>query len=175
MRWILVDRFLSFDGALRARAVKNVSMGEDFVSTHFAELAIFPGSLVLEALAQTGGILVARAEKFAHKVILAKVERARFETFARPGDQILLEATVVERRDEGFKVDGRAVVREPAHEGGAGQERLIAEATLMFVNLGGQQAGAELAENFVFTPSFLSLFRGLDAGEASGQPAERGL
>jgi hypothetical protein len=69
---------------------------------------------------------------------------------------------VVERRDEGFKVQGVATILGRAGE----PSRLLAEAVLMFVNLGGNQSGAELADNFVFTPEFLGMFRGVDLPEA---------
>lgn len=162
MRWILVDRFLEFDGAERARAVKNVSMGEDFTSDHYPGYPVLPPSLALEALAQAGGILVARADNFAHKVILARVDRADFGEPARPGDTVELEVEVVERRAEGFRVHGRATVADRPEADGP-----VADAHLLFVNLAEGQDGAEVDQNFVFTPEFMALFRGLDAGAGS--------
>ena len=58
MRWIWIDRFLEFNRGKSARAIKNLSLAEDYFSDHFPGYPVMPGSLILEGLAQTGGILV---------------------------------------------------------------------------------------------------------------------
>jgi len=58
MRWIWIDRFLTFESGKSARAVKNLSLAEDHFREHFPGYPVMPASLMLEGLAQTGGILV---------------------------------------------------------------------------------------------------------------------
>src|SRR5437870_5642031 len=108
MRWIWIDRFLEFESGRSARAVKNVSMAEDHLRQHFPGYPVMPASLVIEGMAQTGGILVAEAQDFKHMVVLAKLSRVDFCDRARPGDQLTYEATLVELRQEGAVVDAKA-------------------------------------------------------------------
>ena len=77
MRWIWLDRFLEFHSGKSARAVKNLSVAEDLFADHFPGYPVMPGSLLLEGLAQTGGILVGEANDFREKVVLAKVPYLR--------------------------------------------------------------------------------------------------
>ena len=78
MRWIWIDRFLEFQSGNSARAVKNLSLAEDHFADHFPGYPVMPAALILEGLAQTGGILVGEANQFQEKVVLAKVPRAVF-------------------------------------------------------------------------------------------------
>ena len=64
MRWIWIDRFLEFRRGKSARAIKNLSLAEDIFADHFPGYPIMPGSLILEGLAQTGGILVGDVNDF---------------------------------------------------------------------------------------------------------------
>ena len=76
MRWLWIDRFLEFERAKSARALKNLSLAEDHFADHFPGYPVMPGALILEGLAQTGGILVGEANDFKEKVVLAKINRA---------------------------------------------------------------------------------------------------
>ena len=58
MRWIWIDRFTEFHSGKSARAVKNLSLAEDYFAEHFPGYPVMPACLILEGLAQTGGILV---------------------------------------------------------------------------------------------------------------------
>ena len=78
MRWIWIDRFLAFERGKSARALKNVSLAEDYFGEHFPGYPVMPAALILEGLAQTGGILVGEANDFREKVVLAKIPWARF-------------------------------------------------------------------------------------------------
>jgi len=147
MRWIFVDRFLTLEKGRYAKAVKNVSMGEEHLHDHFPSYPVMPNSLIIEALAQTGGLLAGHAFDFKEKVILAKIEKAEFFRMVTPGDQMILEATLVENREEGCKVIGEVSVNGVR----------VASATLMFVNLSTNQAKGLQPENFVFTKEFLAL------------------
>ena len=110
MRWIWIDRFVEFESGRFARAVKNVSMAEEQLREHFPGYPVMPASLVIEGMAQTGGILVGEANEFRDMVVLAKLSRVSFHDCALPGDQLTYEATLVDLRDEGAVVEGKAFV-----------------------------------------------------------------
>ena len=110
MRWLWIDRFLEFRSGEFARAVKNVSMAEQQLRDHFPGYPLMPGSLIIEGMAQTGGILVAEAKEFKEMVVLAKLSRVDFSDFALPGDQIIYEARLTELREEGAAVEAKAFV-----------------------------------------------------------------
>ena len=71
MRWYWIDRFIEFESGSRAKAVKNVTLAEDHLHDHFTSYPMLPNSLVVEGLAQTGGLLVCEHNHFAEKVVLA--------------------------------------------------------------------------------------------------------
>ena len=77
MRWYWIDRFTEFESGRRAKAVKNITLAEDHLHDHFPGYPIMPNSLVIEGMAQTGGLLVCESTGFREKVVLAKLSKAR--------------------------------------------------------------------------------------------------
>lgn len=146
MRWFLIDKILELKKGKFCRAIKNIALGQDYVDDHFPSFPIMPNSLIIESIAQTGGILVGHINDFKYKVVLAKIEKAVFLKMAHPGDQLILEAEIVEEREEGYRVQGKVKVKDEE----------IANIRLMFLNL--INDGPWPKENFVFNPKFLSLF-----------------
>src|SRR5438128_12319462 len=108
MRWIWIDRFLEFHHGKSAKAIKNLSLAEDFFADHFPGYPGMPGPLILEGLAQTGGILVGEANDFREKVVLAKITSASFQRDALAGEQLIYDVEIVHMRTEGASVRGRA-------------------------------------------------------------------
>src|SRR5205085_2193436 len=106
MRWIWIDRFLSFEKGQSARAVKYLSLAEDIFTAHFPGYPVMPAPLILEGLAQTGGILVGDANDFREKVVLAKINRAQFLGEAFAGQELIYDVTLVSLRSEGAVVSG---------------------------------------------------------------------
>lgn len=142
MRWIWIDRFLEFERGKSARAVKNLSLAEEYFAEHFPGYPIMPASLILEGLAQTGGILVGDANDFREKVVLAKIPAARFHREARPGEQLVYTVEVLHLRPEGAAVTGRVT---------SGEE-LLAEAEIFFAHLDQARSQQLFGDhNFVFT------------------------
>src|SRR5947209_20496724 len=109
MRWIWLDRFVEFKSGQSARSVKNLSLAEDYFTEHFPGYPVMPASLILEGLAQTGGILVGEANDFREKVVLAKINWARFFREACAGEQLVYEVEMIHLRPEGAAVKGRAL------------------------------------------------------------------
>jgi 3-hydroxyacyl-[acyl-carrier-protein] dehydratase len=142
MRWIWIDRFLEFQSGKSARAVKNLSLAEDYFADHFPGYPIMPGTLILEGLAQTGGILVGEANDFREKVVLAKVPWARFHREALAGEQLVYEAELLHLRPEGAAVQGKVTANG----------ELIAEAEIFFAHLDQSRSQQLFGDhNFVFS------------------------
>src|SRR5437867_8020286 len=106
MRWVWIDRFLEFHSGKSAKAVKNLSLAEDVFADHFPGYPVMPGSLILEGLAQTGGILVGEANDYREKVVLAKILRACFHCEAVAGQQLVYDVELLHLRPEGAAVQG---------------------------------------------------------------------
>src|SRR4051794_6253255 len=107
MRWLWIDRFLTFDSGKSARAVKNLSLSEDLFRDHFPGYPVMPAALMIEGLAQTGGILVGEANQFQEKVVLAKIVSAKFRREAVAGETLIYDVTMLHLRPEGASVQGR--------------------------------------------------------------------
>ena len=92
--FLLVDRVLELEPNQRILAVKNVSINEPFFQGHFPGHPVMPGVLVIEALAQTGGILTQLSHQAAATdklFYLVKIDNARFSSMVVPGDRLMLE------------------------------------------------------------------------------------
>ena len=152
MRWIWIDKFVEFQSGKRAAAIKNVTLAEEHLHDHFPGFPVMPESLCIEAMAQTAGILVGQAKNFAEKVILAKINKAVFFDYVKPGDTIKLDAEIESIAPEAASTSGRITCGE----------KLIAEIDLMFSHIDKNLAGKQVPEeNFVFTGTFESLLRGV--------------
>jgi 3-hydroxyacyl-[acyl-carrier-protein] dehydratase len=107
MRWLWIDRFLEFKRGKSARAVKNLSLAEDIFRDHFPGYPVMPAALILEGLAQTGGILVGEANDFKEKVVLAKILSAKFEREALAGETLVYDVEILSLRPEGASIQGK--------------------------------------------------------------------
>lgn len=134
MRWFWIDRFQEFESGRHAVAVKNVSLAEEHLHDHFPGAPLMPNSLIIEGLAQTGGLLVAEHGGFNERVVLAKIAKARFHFPAVPGDTLVYRATI-----EDIHKDG-AVVSATSHVEG----RLQGEVQVFFAHLDEAKAGKSL-------------------------------
>src|SRR5207253_7427087 len=110
MRWLWIDRFLEFHRGKSARALKNLSLAEDIFAEHLPGYPVMPATLILEGLAQTGGILVGEANDFKEKVVLAKVPRVVFHREMLAGEYLIYEAEILHMRPEGASVAARVLV-----------------------------------------------------------------
>lgn len=97
--FLLVDRILEVDAGKRAVAVKNVTINEPFFVGHFPDHPIMPGVLIIEMMAQTGGVMLLISEANRGKLAyLAGVEKARFRKPVLPGDTITAEVEMIKAR-----------------------------------------------------------------------------
>ena len=110
--FLLIDRVVEVERKRRVVAIKNVTINEPFFIGHFPGHPIMPGVLLLEALAQTGCILVMleAADPAEKLVFFTGVEHARFRRPVLPGDQVRLEVDVLNWRSRLMRMQGKAFV-----------------------------------------------------------------
>jgi len=107
----MVDRVVELEEGNSIVALKNVTVNEPFFQGHYPQLPIMPGVLILEAMAQVGGLAVGGAGEDMVP-LLAAVEKARFKRMVRPGDQLVIAAQVVANRSGIVKVEAEAKVEQ---------------------------------------------------------------
>lgn len=120
--FLMVDRITELT-AEKVVGIKNITINEPFFQGHFPGNPVMPGVMIVEALAQAGGILAFEllAEPKNNAVYLMGLDKVRFRKPVRPGDQLLLKLEVIKQRGPIFKMRGEAFV----------DGQLVAEAELM--------------------------------------------
>lgn len=110
MRWLWVDRFTEFVSGSHAVAIKNVAMDEEVVDKYCPGFPMLPPTLIIEGLAQMGGIMVAEHFDFDKRVVLAKVGSAKYHKPARVGDQLHYRVDLDSTSDAGATVNCKVEV-----------------------------------------------------------------
>ena len=110
--FLLIDRVVEFEPTKRLVAIKNVTINEPFFQGHFPGYPIMPGVLVVEAMAQAGGMIMMAEIPDREKklVVFTGIERAKFRRPITPGDQIRIEVEVLSFRTRAGRIHGRALV-----------------------------------------------------------------
>jgi 3-hydroxyacyl-[acyl-carrier-protein] dehydratase len=120
--FLLVDRILEFEPSKKIVGIKNVTFNEPFFTGHFPGKPIMPGVLIVEAMAQTGGVLAFKSFPLLKgSVFFIGIDNARFRKPVIPGDQLKLVVEVVKHRQEIWVFQGKAFVGD----------ELVAEAKIM--------------------------------------------
>ena len=124
--FLLVDRIIAMEANVSITGVKNVTINEPFFQGHFPGQPIMPGVLIIEAMAQVGGVLAFSTGTDAKSVFFMSIEKAKFRKPVVPGDQMKMELRVVQQRGNVWKLSGVARV----------DDKVVAEAdfTAMLTN-----------------------------------------
>lgn len=130
--FLLVDRVTELDPGKRAVGLKNVTMNDFFFQGHFPEHPIMPGVLIIEALAQVGGVvMLCMHENHGKIAYLMSIDHAKFRQPVFPGDTLRLEVVVVRSRSKTGQCTGKAYVGD----------RLVCEAQVKFAVVDKESAG----------------------------------
>lgn len=112
--FVLVDRILEVVRNAYAIGLKNVTLNEPFFQGHFPTYRVMPGVLVIEAMAQVGGVLVYYSDAVANNKIplFTGIDRGKFRRQVVPGDQLRMHLELMRRRGPVWRLRGRAFVEE---------------------------------------------------------------
>lgn len=126
---LLVDRVLDYEPKAWIRGIKNISIGDPIFQGHFPKQPIFPGVLIVEAMAQTGGCLVMQEfEDRSSKVIyFMSIDGVKFRKPVVPGDQLVMDVKILSNKGKICKLRGEASVQ--------GQKVAEAEFMCMLIHL----------------------------------------
>lgn len=110
--FLLVDRVKEFESHKRIVGIKNVTVNEPFFQGHFPGRPVMPGVLIIEAMAQVGGVLVFKSGGPVGRTVmyLTGIDEAKFRKPVVPGDQLRFEIEVVKKRPPFWKMQGKAFV-----------------------------------------------------------------
>ncbi len=111
--FLLIDSVTEFEPGKRIVGLKNVTMNEPFFTGHFPGRPVMPGVLLIEAMAQTGGILLLKDdEDVGNKLVFfMSIDNVKFRKTVIPGDQLVMEMTMLKARRNTFKMAGRTYVK----------------------------------------------------------------
>ncbi len=112
--FLLIDRVVELERRQRIVALKNVSVNEPHFAGHFPNFPIMPGVLVIEAMAQAGGVLLLSEyeDRDAKLLLFTGIESAKFRRPVVPGDQVRIEVSVLAWSHRGGRMEGKAYVAD---------------------------------------------------------------
>ncbi|MDY6855195.1 MAG: 3-hydroxyacyl-ACP dehydratase FabZ [Thermodesulfobacteriota bacterium] len=113
--FLLIDRIVEVEPGKRVVGIKNITVSEPFFQGHFPDYPIMPGVLLIEAMAQTGGVLAlsSEPEKVEDKnFYFSTIDKVKFRKPVVPGDQVRFEVEVIKQRSSLWRFKGKAFVGE---------------------------------------------------------------
>ncbi|GIO07380.1 3-hydroxyacyl-[acyl-carrier-protein] dehydratase FabZ [Brevibacillus reuszeri] len=129
--FLLVDKIVELESGKRAVGIKNVTMNEPFFQGHFPDYPVMPGVLIVEALAQVGGVAMLSLQEHQGKIgLFAGIDEFRFKDQVKPGDTLTLDVELTRVRGTVVKANGKALV----------DGKVVAEGGMMFALTAGDKA-----------------------------------
>lgn len=107
--FILIDKIIEFEEGRRITCVKNISLNEEFFKGHFIENPVMPEMLIIEAMAQSAGLIIGGKKSAAY---LSRVNEARFLKPAVPGDRLIIIVSVIQKFHPLYVFNARAFVMD---------------------------------------------------------------
>jgi 3-hydroxyacyl-[acyl-carrier-protein] dehydratase len=145
MRWLLLTRFEVLKKHSHSRARMSFSGSEDFFADHYPQKPSVPQTLMIEMIAQTGGVLYGLDIDFAKEVILAKIDQAEFPVEVLPPCELVVEARIEEESDSGVWISGTVRC----------QDQKVAAARLMLITTESLRGDGQMV---VFNKRFMDYF-----------------
>lgn len=108
--FLLVDRIIDIKPGESIVGLKNVTINEHFFQGHFPDFPIMPGVLIVEAMAQVGGLLAMSSGEKGSSVYFMSIDKAKFRKPVVPGDQLRFEVSVIKKRGNVWKFSGSTFV-----------------------------------------------------------------
>jgi 3-hydroxyacyl-[acyl-carrier-protein] dehydratase len=128
MRFNLIDKIIEVQPGVSLKALKNLTLGEEYLADHFPSFPVMPGVLMLQTLVEAGTWLLRISEDYAHSVIvLREAKNIKYGNFMEPGKQMLINVELVEKTDELAVFKGKGDME--------GQSTVSARITLARYNL----------------------------------------
>jgi len=119
--FLLVDKIIDLEPGKKVVGIKSVTINEPFFQGHFPDYPIMPGVLIIEAMAQVGGVLAFKSDGGKDKLVyFIGIDKAKFRRPVMPGDQIRFEVEVLQQRLNVWRLKGNAFV----------EDKLVCEAEL---------------------------------------------
>src|SRR5438552_15255553 len=108
MRFKLVDRIVAVEPGRTLRAVKNLTLGEEYLADHFPTFPVMPGVLMLQTLVEAGAWLLRLTDDYRHSVIVLREARnVKYGTFMEPGRQLLITVELTEQDEQKATLKGK--------------------------------------------------------------------
>lgn len=142
MRFSLVDRIVELDPGIRIKAVKNVSLAEEYLADHFPGFPVLPGVMMLEAMTQASAWLIRQSEDFANSIVILKEARnVKYGNFVEPGQTLVVTAQIVRQGEDETTLKAEGAVGDKKH--------VSARLVLKRYNLADEDPEKEIADTVV--------------------------
>jgi 3-hydroxyacyl-[acyl-carrier-protein] dehydratase len=128
MRFNLIDKIVEVQAGVSLKAIKNLTLGEEYLADHFPTFPVMPGVLMLQTLVEAGAWLLRISEDYAHSVIvLREAKNIKYGNFMEPGKQMMITVELIEKTAEQAVFKGKGEME--------GQSTVSARITLARYNL----------------------------------------
>ncbi len=161
MRWLLLDSINSIDIEKgRSQAKRAITRAEDFFDDYFNFYPVLPQTLMIEMIAQAGGVLVGASLSFSKEIILGKIDWARFHAEVMPPSILTIDAWITDKGDDGTRIEGKIT-----NDGGV----TVCEASILLGHLDKLETNGFLpsGQSVVFSEDFMNSYKIKDVLGAS--------